>query len=93
MPWMCIRLRVLKEHLVWGWEISKVCSGDLGWGVLTGRLLRCGRILMWSNYTVFKGVVQPFCARVYHANVFTDAHCLWDWDDCGVVSGCVNWVL
>ena len=48
---------------------------------------------MWSNYTVFKGVVQPFCARVYHANVFTDAHCLWDWDDCGVVSGCVNWVL
>ena len=67
--------------------------GIWGGGVLTGRLLRCGRILRWSNYTGFKGVVQPFCARLYLANVFTDAHSLWDWDDYGAASGGVNWVL
>ena len=30
----------LKEHLVWGWEISKVCSGDLGWGYLNRTSLK-----------------------------------------------------
>ena len=40
---VCIRVRVLNEHLLWDWEIERCVLGI--WGcVLTGCLLRCGVI-------------------------------------------------